>query len=218
MEYNDTYVWRGREIQFYDYLMDLRNDILNEFLAAHPNFSKMVEWSKFVPPGWKLFPFRYIVDPTNKEREDMMKLGALHEATCKDIYPTIYNNILKRWDKECSICGIAVLEPGGIIAKHVDDENMSAKWIRIHVPLSVPTGDLGMEICGEMVDWSDLFAIASQHVHSCWNFTNEPRIVLFLDLPRSVCNLPPGVPYSQEMMEEEERLYPFEKTNVRRLP
>lgn len=217
MNFRDKYFWHGREFKFYDYLMDLRYDILKEFNAANPDFKNMIEWSKTVPPGWKLFPLRYIVEPINKERIRMMELGKLHEETCKDIYPTIYHNILKRWDKECNICALTVLEPGGIIAKHADHENLSASRVRIHVPLSVPTGDIGMEMCGETVDWSDLFVMSSQHVHSCWNFTDQPRIIMFLDLPREFCDLPPGIPYSLEMEQEEEKLYPFEKTNFKRL-
>jgi hypothetical protein len=121
---------------------------------------------------------------------------------------------LAKWDKECNICGYTTLEPGGVISKHADYENFSGKMIRIHIPLIAPKGDAGMEVCGEIIDWSDIFAFASQRVHSAWNFTNKSRLILLMDLPRDICDLPPGEPTDFENMQAEELMYPFPKTKV----
>ena len=204
-------VWRGKEFIFYNYLKSLQDDLRNDFLSAKPQDLKT--WDN--TPKWNMWPLRYDVERSHPERDKLIELSKNLQLTSADQYPTVYNNILKKWDKECNICGYTILEPGGIITKHADYENFLGNMIRIHIPLINPEGDAGMEICGELVDWSDIFAFASQRVHSVWNFTKTARLILMLDLPRDICGLPSGEPTNFENMQAEELLFPFPKTEVK---
>ena len=76
---------------------------------------------------------------------------------------------------------------------------------------SIPEGDVGFEVDGEIVDWTNLFAFDDQKVHSAWNKTNQDRLVFVISLPRVVCGIPAGIPWSKD---NEETISEFLKTAI----
>jgi len=192
-------IYRGREIKFYDELMAMREGLIEEFNREHPAFEGTIDWGgdHYTPGGWKLAPIKYEhqSDRDGKEFRTDAATAALETARIK--YPFTYEHILKRFGDSCIVCGFAVLTPGTVIKRHTGDENRQAKNIRIHIPLIIPDGDIGAEVYGEEVDWSDLFGFDNQKVHSVWNFTKEPRLIFLLDLLRETCDLPQGEPWTQ---------------------
>lgn len=204
-------IYRGREIKFYDELMALREDLITDFFNAHPEYTDLKDWGgdHYTPGGWKLAPIKY-PSPGNKGNQDAIE--AMTRETLKiaeERYPTVYKHILQRFGDACIVVGYAVLWPGTTLKRHTGDENRQAMNIRIHIPLIVPEGDIGMEIYGEEIDWSDLFAFDNQKIHSVWNWTDKPRLILLLDLLRETCDLPQGEPWTQE---SEDRAPRFPKT------
>jgi hypothetical protein len=194
-------IYRGKELLHYDYLMSLRDDLREDFFNAHPEYSNLDDWAgdHYTKDGWKISIIQYDNVNDKEDKAGMRaEMAAAQLRAAKEKYPTVHDNILMKWGKDCIVCGYAALMPGAVIARHTGDENRHAKNIRIHIPLVVPDGDIGMEIYGEEVDWSDLFCFDNQKVHSVWNFTDKPRLILLLDLKRSVCGLPQGIPWTKE--------------------
>ena len=213
-------IYRGREIIHYDYLMSLRDGLIEDFHKAHPDYSNLDDWGgdHYTKGGWQISIIQY--DNVNDKEDKAEMRTEMAEAqlrAAKEKYPTVYNKILEKWKDDCIVCGYAALLPGCVMQRHTGDENRQAKNIRIHIPLIVPEGDIGMEIYGEEIDWSDLFAFDNQKVHSVWNLTDKPRLVLLLDLKRSVCDLPQGEAWTKE---SEDNAPPFPKLygNKRGIP
>ena len=46
----------------------------------------------------------------------------------------------------------------GLIGRHMDVENRLHNFIRIHIPLIVPEGEIGLEVNGHNLKWNELFA------------------------------------------------------------
>jgi hypothetical protein len=204
-------IYHGREIKFYDELMALRSGLLDDFYQAHPTFKNIQSYSGVmsVKGDMKCEVLRY-------SHEQMSKVNppgdTLNEDQTKSKYPTAYHGILSRFP-EAMLSGYSILFPNSVIGRHTDVEYRKNTHIKIHIPLSIPNGDLGLEVAGEVVDWSDLFAFDTQKLHSAWNNTTEPRIVFLFDLPRSLCDIPNGVPWTWE---DGAMLPPFSKTEILR--
>jgi hypothetical protein len=194
-------IYRGRENKFYEYLMSLRDGLIDDFMKAHPNFTNLNDWGgdHYTRGGWQISIIHYDNVNDKEDKSEMRtELAETQRRIAKEKYPTVHDKILEKFGKDCIVCGYAALLPGAVIQRHTGDENRQAKNIRIHIPLIVPEGDIGMEVYGEAIDWSDLFCFDNQKVHSVWNFTKEPRLILLLDLKRDICGLPDGEPWSKE--------------------
>jgi hypothetical protein len=74
------------------------------------------------------------------------------------------------------------LEPGTVVKPHTGRSNTR---IRLHLPLVVPQGELGIEVAGEVRRWraGQVLAFDDSFVHRAWhNGSSEPRIVLIVDI------------------------------------
>ena len=129
------------------------------------------------PGSWNILSFINIGTWTPKEE-------------FRERYPTAFKIIDYFGDAIYSAAYI-VMEPQMIIRRHSDSANKEATWIRVHIPLIVPEGDLGLECQGEQRHWDEIFAFNAQKAHSAWNFTDKRRLVIVVDLLRSACDLPP---------------------------
>jgi hypothetical protein len=119
------------------------------------------------------------------------------EGNTRENFPTAYTHILDRFP-DCIFATYGVMMPHSVIVRHTGAENRNGKYIRIHIPLIVPEGDIGFEVACEEVDWSDIFGFNNQKLHSAWNNTEHPRLVFVFDILRSTCDLPLGIPWSKE--------------------
>ena len=201
-------IYRGNEFKFYNELMALRQELTDDFLKTHPEFNGLTEL-EILPPhtpgkmkGAMLF---YNYDPEQMDYKNF-SLDVTNKSVVKiadnveTMYPTAWNKIIKQFP-EITQAGYSVLYPHSVIRRHTGPENRSGKYIRVHIPVIVPNGDIGFEVAGEEVDWSDLFAFDNQRVHSAWNNTDHHRVVFIIDLPRSICDLPDGTPWAWELDE-----------------
>ena len=94
--------------------------------------------------------------------------------------------------------------------RHTGPENRNGKYVRIHIPLIIPEGDIFLEVNGEEVDWGDIFAFNNQLAHSSHNYSSEYRLIFLIDLEREFLGMPPGSVYDARL---EKYAKPFLRNN-----
>lgn len=112
----------------------------------------------------------------------------------KHFYPTLVE-FLKTFLGTVHSCAYTVLRSRSHIERQMSIENPHNHMIRIYVPLSIPEGDVFVEVEGVEVSMRDIFAIDSTLMHSEHNLTDQPRLALLIDIDRETVGLPPGKPY-----------------------
>lgn len=203
-------IYRARELKFYDLLKGVQKDLLDDFSKLFPDFLN----------GGSLLSARTYQNPsgTNEmlyesKTEEPWKVTGVKAfgsllAEKKEVYPTAFK-IAEMFGDDCFMATYSLFEPNTILYRHTGTENREAKFIRIHIPLYIPAGDVGFEVEGEVIHWDDIFAFNNQKLHSAWNGTNERRLVFLLDLTREVCGFPPAPAWYPGM---NDHVPPFEKT------
>lgn len=185
-------IYRDNEIKFASLFRALQTALLDDFIRAHPDFQK----------GEKFKSVPYNQNPSGPTAELYSKESAWKVSGVKhpsvgfvelnrSRYPTAFG-LTETFGHHCDSAGYSILEPNSIIYRHTGVENRQAKFIRIHIPLYVPHGDIGFEVEGEVILWDDVWAFNNQKLHSAWNHTNERRLIFLIDLSREICNLPPA--------------------------
>jgi hypothetical protein len=111
-------------------------------------------------------------------------------------FPTAYQ-LLEEFGENCPIALYSCLAPQTAIQRHTGPENIEGKYIRVHVPLIVPKGELFLEVNGDFVTWDDIFCFDNQFVHSAHNYSDEWRLIFFVDFDRESIGIPPGLPYDE---------------------
>ena len=193
-------IWLREEISIADELLALAPKLLQEFLEYHTDFivgdfAKGIPYTnpnfdvgpyKSRPDSWKIDPLKY----TNP------KHSVLHDGTKNDQirqrFPTAVA-LTEKYGAHCPVSAYSILEHNAVIARHTGVENRDGLYVRIHIPLLVPPGDIFFEVEGVEIDWSDLFAFDNQFIHSAYNYTDQRRLVYLLDLHRDVLGLEPGI-------------------------
>lgn len=76
--------------------------------------------------------------------------------------------------------GFSVLGPKTDVHPHV---GYQGDYLRLHLPLRVPTGDSGLEVAGETRRWrvGEPLVFDDRVIHRAWNHTDELRVVLLVD-------------------------------------
>ena len=189
-------IYRGKEFKFYDEFMGLRQALIDDFLKAHPDFSTVKEIDGLpphTPGGMRAVLLSYTADQESAKINSSTQFDGNSEGN----YPTAYQHIIKKYP-ECTLACYSILCPHSVITRHTGGENKDGKYVRVHIPLIIPEGDVGFEVACEEVDWSDLFAFYNQKTHSAWNNTDEYRLVMVVDMPRELCDLPQAPPWDPE--------------------
>jgi hypothetical protein len=94
----------------------------------------------------------------------------------------------------CVMSTYSVIKPNAVLLRHSGPENRNGDYLRIHVPLIVPEGDVFLEANGEEVQFSEgIFGFNNQLLHSSHNYTDKYRLVFIIDLSWDFLKLPhPG--------------------------
>lgn len=210
-------IYKGKEVPYYEEFMALQEGLTKEFFNVYPDFGNMPMAPSYMPTVFRQYDNAMLV----YDVENMPDFNAaikgfdrVKKHTAK-YFPTAFNEIINKYPGVVMAC-YGLLKPGGIIGRHTGPENRSGQWIRIHIPLVIPEGDVGFEVAGEVVLWDDLFAFNNQRLHSAWNLTDKPRLIFIFDIPRSVLNLLPGIPWADgdNDLNDTERTPPFLKTQL----
>lgn len=140
------------------------------------------------PSGWRVELFKYTHADKNIKLDMNAQIRERH-------YPTS-DKILKEFGDDCPIANYSYLAPQTQIHRHTGIENRTGEFIRIHIPLIIPKGDVFFECNDVEVTWNDIFAFDNQLVHSAHNLTDEGRLVFLLDIRRSRIGMQPGEPWN----------------------
>jgi hypothetical protein len=190
-------IYTADELSCSEQLRKLIPALRDEFLAYHTDFQTDFSKKEYANPinGATTINFYGAWTGTNikysfKHRKDFVP------PEIRKFFPTAIALTNACFD-DCPISTYSVIEPNGIIGRHTGPENRDGEFIRIHVPLIVPEGDIFFEVGGEVIRWDDIFGFDNQTIHSAYNYTNQRRLVYLIDIRRSRLGLPPGRPYDE---------------------
>lgn len=155
------------------------------------------------PSSWKNVELKYC-DPYNNIN------WTIDENYAASKYPTAWK-LVQEFGNDCPICSYSYLAPKSSIYRHTGPENRDGEYIRIHIPLIIPPGDLFFEVNGEEIHWNDIFAFDNQFAHSAHNLSDGHRLIFLIDIRRSRIGLPPG-----EKWNKNRQLYAMSKPFVRK--
>jgi hypothetical protein len=157
-------------------LIQSRNSVTDEFC------SDMDIWqSSFIKYEWRDQGIRKDI------REDLISK-----------FPTAIKLVETFGHNDCPIANYSCLGPMSQLNRHTGNENRTGEFVRVHVPLIIPEGDVFFEVMGEEIDWSDIFCFNNQFPHSAHNNTNYWRLCFLIDIRCSSIGVPPGMPYNEE--------------------
>jgi hypothetical protein len=189
-------IWNKNEIHVSDELIDLSSKLREEFLSHHTDFfttfkkgttyasqgtpAELNEEEKLV---WKVEGLRYTLPDQQIEQNFFL------EPKVRSIFPTA-TSLTEKYIVHIGCTGYSILEAGGTIKWHSDIENTSQETIRIHIPLIIPEGEVYLNVNGEKIYWSELFAFDNSVLHSAYNGSEKRRLIYIIDLTRSFLGIP----------------------------
>lgn len=203
-------IYKREDIQIADYLMSFKEALTKEFLEYHDDFIsgdfKKAELSKFVNPidsvlsnanAWKTTKIKYHFDHIQENIADEKS----------KFFPTS-RKLTEEFGDDCPISFYSIIESRSVIERHTGPENRNGEFIRIHIPLIVPEGNVFFEVGNEVVYWDDIFGFDNQTIHSAHNYTAHRRLVYLIDIRRSRIGLPNGRPF--DAVRDEQSYPPFD--------
>jgi aspartyl/asparaginyl beta-hydroxylase (cupin superfamily) len=127
------------------------------------------------------------LDPHGKWKMLVIKIMGEWEDKNAIKYPVL-TNLVKSFGDVCRGAGYSVLDAGGAVPMHTDTEEGHENYVICHVPLIIPEGDIGFQEGEVKCTWIEgsCFLLDVEVPHSIWNNTQQPRIVLLLELLKEV--------------------------------
>lgn len=192
--------WLREEIPIAEDLLSYVPKLTEEFLTYHEDFiegsfskgkpyrNATFDTNKFQTrmDAWKAEGIKYTFEEANIYT-DLSKKKA-------DFFPTAIE-LTKKYNDHCSISSYSIIEANSSIVRHTGIENRSREYLRIHIPLIVPEGDIFFEVEGVEIDWSDIFGFDNQLIHSAHNNSPYRRLVYLIDVRRDFLGIPLGQSY-----------------------
>jgi Aspartyl/Asparaginyl beta-hydroxylase len=196
-------IWLREEIPIADELLALAPKLTEEFLQYHDDFivGDFKNGKPYSNPhlpvssvpsraeAWKIDPLKYTYP---------LKNVAWHLFKDNDIrnrFPTAVA-LTEKYGTDCPISSYSIIEANAIIQRHTGPENRDNEFLRIHIPLIIPEGDIFFEVEGIEIDWSDLFGFDNQKIHSAHNHSPHRRLVYLIDISRTRLGIPIGEKYN----------------------
>lgn len=200
--------------KFTDFFNSFREGMVEDFLKVFPSFSdeQPKPQAQDLDPKYKLKTVGQWKTAGNAAAGDAWKVEGLRytdpnaktgSASNRDKYPTAWK-LVDHFDSlypqgveggliACPIATYSIMEAHSRIGRHTGIENRRKQYVRCHIPLIVPEGDIKFEIeRTTIVDWSNVFAFDNQCEHSAWNNSSHRRLVFLIDLHRSIVGWPPA--------------------------
>lgn len=143
------------------------------------------------PASWTVFPLCHTFPASDVSKRQFIPLtcGFVPETTrlLKSLGPYLRTALFSR------------LEPRTTLGAHTGWSDLANHVLRVHVPLKVPTGRGNDGLCGTWVDGcvethchGRIICFDDSKVHRAFNYSDEDRIVLIIDLARPEEEFPPG--------------------------
>jgi hypothetical protein len=217
-------IWRGNEIPIAEHLMSYQTALREEFLSGSNSVKEACEKYSTDALDLRLFgisveestQFQGIVSKDSSTGEFEFNLGGWKNVQFKysrhdDLidfdfvrsdndrvakkYHTAHN-LVKEYGDLCSMASYSILAPQTILNRHTGPENRTGEYIRIHIPLIIPDGDLFLEASGEEVTWDNIWGFNNQHAHSAYNNSDEWRVIFMIDLNMASIGMTPCPPFN----------------------
>lgn len=218
-------IWRGQEIPIADHLMSFQNALREEFLAGASSvehaclrystdnldlrqfgvgLEETIKGIESKDPttgefkrnigGWKGIQFKY------GRHDDLIdfEFDRTENDRIARRFPTAYN-LVKSYGEHCPIASYSILAPQTTLHRHSGPENREGKYIRIHIPLIIPEGDIFLEASGEEVTWDNIWGFNNQHSHSAYNFSDEWRVIFLIDIEMEHIGMKKVPPHDPEI-------------------
>lgn len=203
-------IFTRQDIPIADELMALRADLTREFLDYHDDFLDG-EFKKGVPVktvydinsivnyhgAWKATNIKYV----------FKNIKELMDTDARKFFPTAIA-LTNKYGGDCPISSYSILEANSVISRHTGPENRDGNFVRIHIPLIIPEGDIFFEVGGEVIRWNDIFAFDNQTIHSAHNYSSKRRLVYLIDIRRSRLGMPKGRAF--DPVRDEQAYPPFD--------
>ena len=216
-------VWHRHELPIFEKLLEYRDGLVRDYMDGYNNLTdailaqsensvdpkhyddtamsqaegmlvtrdpKTLKWSTNFD-AWKSVGIRNVV-----KQQGQVVVDEQIPAEQSVKYPTAMK-LLSDYHDDMFGLVYSAIGPYSILQRHVGPENIDGEYIRIHLPLVVPTGDIFLEVQGQEVEWTDIFGFNNQYLHSAHNYSNEWRLIMIIDLSRKACGLPPGRYFSE---------------------
>jgi hypothetical protein len=215
-------IYKRNEIHIADYLMSFQQALIDEYMEGFNSLKEAVMAQNFPPLdrrhlGIPLSQTEYLVKTKNDTGEFVPNVKAWQAANLRwwfedrgikyDISPaspqakkwkTAYK-ILKEFGEDCPTANYSAMAPNTVLERHTGVENRHGTYVRVHIPLIIPKGDIFLEVNGEEVTWDDCFAFNNQLPHSSHNYSNEYRLVFLIDFRRSRIGMPSAPAYDERL-------------------
>ena len=187
---NEKYIYRTEDIPFLEHMDKIKDLLLEDYVANHPEHSNIFANQDGQEYGYKLhngnwktkglkYQHEWLEPPKKKQK----------------LYPNAWK-LMETFGHDCPIAMYSYIKAHSKIKLHFgSDVNLDSKYLRFHIPLVVPTHDtkqLGMEIMGEEVNWKKSFAFDNQGWHHVWNNTDHDRVIFLIDVHRVPCGVKPS--------------------------
>jgi len=210
-------IWRAHEIPVADDLITFAEDLTKEFMAGFDSLKEatMTNSIASIQPQYIDVPMeeaaKFLVSQNETDRtwhtnfdtwrstlirnkveiDGKVELDEFASDEDAKKFPTAMR-LLEKYKKECYGLVYSTLGPRSILQRHVGPENIDGKYIRVHIPLIVPEGDIFLEVDNEEVIWDQVIGFNNQFLHSAHNYSNEWRLVMIMDLHREMIGMEPG--------------------------
>lgn len=193
-----------------DFLMSFQNQLTKEFLQHNTDYTNgsFARGETIPQAAGILNQYDQWLTSTIKYVFDDFKIGPSADSSV-NLKTAVY--LTELYGDDSAICNYSVIKPNSCIFRHTGPENRSGEFVRVHIPLIVPDGEIFFEVGGEVVLWNDIFAFNNEIVHSAHNHTPYGRLVFLIDIRRSRLGLPPGRPYDR--VRDEDSYPPFNCIN-----
>lgn len=113
-------------------------------------------------------------------------------------FPTATEIVYELLD-HCPLACYSVIHPRTVLKRHTGPENREGNFLRIHMPLIIPEGNVFLECNGDEVQFADgIFGFNNQLLHSSHNYSDHNRLVFIIDLSFEFLGLPHPGPFKPE--------------------
>lgn len=190
-------IWFEDQVPLLGQIGALRHNLIEDYVEGFDSFDQALEvWSRPVMDT--------ILEVNQRASADMFNPGfELWRSTMVKWYNVRGQGLESRlatakqlvsdYDEVMLQCEYLVMKPGTYLDWHQDLENKDRCCIRLHIPLIVPQGDIGLELRGveSLEHWDRPFAFDNQCWHRAWNRTAQPRLILSVSVLRSYIGIEP---------------------------
>ena len=142
------------------------------------------------PASWTVFPLCHTFPATDASARKWI------DVTCS--YTPHTTALLKSMGPALRTALFSRLNPRTRLGDHTGWSDLANHVLRVHIPIEIPTGNYNDGLCGTWVDGcvethskDSILCFDDSKVHRAFNYSDEERIVLIIDLARPG-NLPEG--------------------------